>query len=306
LEIKIIINFYFHGGFMVYLFYALVANLCFSSSSLVFANFTTTHSASWLNLSKAFIAAISFLVTVLFFSLWIKANLESYVLWSISGVLGLAIGDYFLMNSFAMIGPARALMLDSFQPLLMGILSYYFLNQVMTLYKLSALIFLVFCVLIFAHENYSNSGSWNFKGISYALIGTSLEGISMLVARLGFDKTPTASPFMGNFIRSTFAFIILYIVGKKLDLKFVKTFKEISLAKKMQLSAACFIGTYISLSFNLKAIQVGNLAVVSAIAITSPMFASILEIVFNKQKITKHFIYGTSCFLVGALVLIFT
>ncbi len=288
---------------VTYLLYALAANFCFSGSTLTFSKFTTNFSANWLNLNKAFIAAISFFITILVFSLWTKTHLESYLFWSLSGVLGLIIGDYFLMNSFSLIGPGRALMLDSFQPLLMGILAYYFLGQTLDAKKLGAIFFLLLCIFVFAHENYSQSGKWHLKGSIYALLGTSLEGISMFVARIGFDKSPEASPILGNFIRTTFAFLLLFLFARKF--RSHRSEIKLTIKERLQLIVACFFGTYLSLSFYLKAIKFGDLAIISAIAISSPLFASILEIIFKKQKITKHFMVGCLCFLSGACILIF-
>ena len=86
------------------LFFALGATLCFSYASTIFTEFSRSVSPEWMNAFKAVIALILFTITLFSFNLWIPpASTSVYVLLG-SGLLGLMIGDMYMLKAMKELG----------------------------------------------------------------------------------------------------------------------------------------------------------------------------------------------------------
>jgi drug/metabolite transporter (DMT)-like permease len=112
---------------------AIGANLCFSTASMVFSLYARRFSSMWINQVKVAVAFIAFFITLLFTKQFIHIPATSWGLLLLSGLAGLCIGDIFLFRTFATLGAGRSLVLYSFQPLILGIYGYFFLNQIFTI-----------------------------------------------------------------------------------------------------------------------------------------------------------------------------
>ena len=134
----------------------LVATLSFSSASLVFARFSRSVSVLWMNTAKAAVAlALLCLTLPLLWSVngtfalfgssagsWTAPSDFSTDLLLLSGMIGLGIGDLFLLDAFIRIGVSRTLMLYGFQPLLLGIGAALLFGQTFDTHRLVAIAFL--------------------------------------------------------------------------------------------------------------------------------------------------------------------
>lgn len=292
------------------LLFALCSNIAFATGSLLFTHFTKRTSSQWMNFYKAFIATLGFTFVISIIQQWPQLNSISYtgiLQLMLSGTLGLAIGDIFLLKAFAQLGSGRVLMLFGFQPFILGLFSYLFFNQEFPLYRLFAVILLLGCLFTFALESFKIKGHWDHIGFTYAFIGIFLDAAGILLTRNVFDQTPMLSPFVANWIRAltaTLFFIVLTQIPR-FRFQISQTFKSLSLKEKSMATVAGLLGTFLSLSFYLFAIQMGHLATISAIAGTSPLFATLIETIFSKKKVTKYLVVGILFFISGLAVLIY-
>ena len=81
------------------IYLALGANLCFAIASQIFTYFSRVISAIWMNCFKALIALFAFGAYLFITQSWVGADLYSGGLLFLSGFLGLAIGDVFLLKA---------------------------------------------------------------------------------------------------------------------------------------------------------------------------------------------------------------
>lgn len=222
----------------------------------------------------------------------------------VSGAIGLALGDIFLIKAFTIIGPSRTMVLFGFQPLIMAIFAYILFNQPVSSNKLVAVIFLIGCLLCFSIERFKENKSWGMKGILYAFIGVFLDASGILLTRYSFDHSPHVHVFEGNFYRcigALLAFFVLNFFYKKVNL--VSTFNILSLKDKWTILFASFLGTFLPLALYLNAIKGGHLASVTAIAITGPFFSAIFEHLYFKKRPTKFFVLSLILFICGFFLL---
>lgn len=287
-----------------YLF-ALGSNVSFAFASALYADYSRRVSAEWMNFHKAFIAWLCFGLTCLIFGITYPVGSASVMLFLVSGFAGLFLGDTFLLKAFAELGSGRTLMVFGFQPLVLGAAAYLLFGDVLAPTKFLAVIFLIGCVFSFSMESSRLQGHWGTKGLLYALAGVLLDAAGLLMTKYGFELSPGISPFYVNIIRTTgalAAFFVFAIARGRTEHLF-KPFWTLSARDRGIATFAGALGTFVSLSFYLHAVQLGQLASISAIAGTSPVLATIFETATGRRPLTRYLLVGALFFLLGFAIL---
>jgi drug/metabolite transporter (DMT)-like permease len=283
---------------------ALCSSLCFSTGSVGFTYYARKLSPQWVNAYKAFIALIAFGAACLLTGSFTSVNWLSMGVLFLSGLLGLMIGDTFLLMAFATIGSARTLMMYAFHPIFLGVMSYFLFAQALSWQKLEALVFTSACLFTISYERYRKEKKWEIRGLVFALICVLFDAIGVLLTRYGFDHAPSFTVLEGNFYR-TFGAVCGFIISAPwLKFQLVHHFKQLKPAPRLIVSGAALLGTFVSLSFWLYAVRNGHLATVSAIAGCSPVFASALECVIEKKKPSRYLFLALAFFGVGFYLLL--
>lgn len=291
---------------MLSILYALGSNITFATASLYFTDFSKKLGALWMNYFKACVAFICFIFVLFVFQIDLNISSQSFLYLVISGIAGLMIGDIFLLRAFTHLGSGRVLMIFGFQPLLLGVASYYLFDETFSLYRLIAVLFLMSCLFCFSIESFKEKGHWDIRGICFALIGVGLDACGLLLTKRAFDLTPGISVFLANAIRSGVTVLGFFLVSfiPYFALNIVAPFKALQKKEKKLVLLASFLGTFMSLAFYMHAIQIGHLATISAIAGTSPLFATLFEIYKGRKKMTKYLALAILSFISGVVILI--
>ena len=277
-----------------------------------------------MNTVKAGVALILLCVTlpILF---WINGTFETWrpptdfssSMFLLSGALGLGIGDLFLLGAFIRVGVSRTLMLYGFQPLILGAAGFLFFDQTFDSQRWVAIAFLIGCLVIFSLERYRETKSWELPGLAMAIIGVTMDSSGVLITRLAFEDSPSTHPLEGHFVRCIGALLAYMVVALAIKVRrrqknphdtrpvigIFSHFLSFDAKSKALILLGCFGGTYLSLCLYLTAIQIGHLASISAIAITGPMFAALLESVIHKRRPTVYLAIAFLLFLGGFAVL---
>jgi drug/metabolite transporter (DMT)-like permease len=286
------------------LFYALGATLSFASASIVYAAYSKRVSVLWMNCFKSFVAFIALAITIPIFSGWHPPSSLALAGFILSGLIGLNIGDLFLLSAFTRLGVARTLILFGFQPLLVGVAAYFLFGQALNPQRFLAVIFLIACLFIFSFERYRTERRWEISGLFHALMGVVLDTCGILITRASFANSPSVTPLEGHFFRCFGALIGFAVLAQIKPIGLFKNFQVFPVKNRLILIAAALGGTYLSLFFYLTAVKIGNLASIAGIAITGPMFATLLELVVNRRAPNRYLIAAMACFSVGFYILI--
>lgn len=284
---------------------ALCSNVSFATASLFFTEYSRKYSAEWVNYYKALVAFLCFVLVTFVFQLHIDLSNQSLLFLSLSGALGLFIGDIFLLKAFTHLGPGRVLMLFGFEPLILGVASFYLFGQSFSFYRIIAVVLLIGCLFTFSLESFRQKGHWDLKGLLYALIGVTLDAAGILLTKATFEMNADLSPFYANVYRSgitVFCFLIMSQIPW-FRLSLLAPLKQFQMKEKVKITFACFLGTFVSLGFYLMAMKDGHLATISAVAGTSPLFATLFETLTGRKKATIYLFVGIGFFISGMIVL---
>jgi drug/metabolite transporter (DMT)-like permease len=254
----------------------------------------------WMNAFKAVVATLCFFIALLVskdFSHW--PDPKSLMAFFISGLVGLNIGDVYLMKAFTRIGPARTLIIFSFQPIILGFFAYVLFAQELELNKMIAIGFMIACVFTMAYEKFKQEGHWELLGPLYAVLGVLFDSCGILLTRYAFNSDPQVTTTEGNFYRCIGAITGFVIMSQMKPFRLVSTFKSFSKKSKMIVALAALLGTFISLSLYLNAVRYGALAAVSAIVGTGPIFAALFEAIANRKWPSKYLCLALALFGVG-------
>ena len=278
----------------------LLANMCFALGAQFFTHYSRKFSSSWMNTFKAWVAAICFLITILITSGFHYISLYNLSWFLISGFIALGIGDIFLLKAFEKIGPGRTMVIFGFHPVIVGVLSYLFLSQSLDLNKLWGVLFFICCLVIYSYESFKASGKWEVQGILFAFLGMFLDGVGVLITRFAFDLNSTITAFEGNLYRCIGALLSYLLIRQFAPFQFRSRLKSLNTRSKFYVFLGSIFGTYLSLAFYLTAIQqTTNLAVVSAISITSVIFSSLFECLWDKKWPSIYLYISFIFFFVG-------
>lgn len=285
-------------------FYALGASLSFSTASLVFAMYAKNISSIWMNYFKTTICFLCLSLSVVLFVDWQMVSWPVVSALLISGVLGLGLGDLFLLEAYARMGAGRTLILFGFQPLILGVSSWYLFSQPLNSYKLLAVIFFLICLYLFSLEKFKEHGHWEIRGLFAALFGVLFDNSGILLTRWSFDSAPDMGVLQANWIRAAGAMMFYITMNPFLKSQLWKRFCDLSGSQKKIITVASVAGTFVSLVLYLTAVRVAHLASLSAIGVFGPLYSTVLESFINKQRPSKYLVFAIFSFIIGFAILL--
>lgn len=280
--------------------YALAANLSFAIGVQFFTHYAKRISSVWVNCFKALVAAVLFLLTVLGQGGFHHITPLFATLFFLSGMLGLGLADICLVKSFSLMGPGRTMMIFGFQPLVIGLISYFAFGQAVEGRKLIAVIFFVACLFIFSLESFRKHGHWNIRASLFALGGVLLDGVGIVITRFVFNGNPGIGTTEGNVYRAAGALVLFAVWSRAKPFHFLGNLATLSRRSLFWITLGSFAGTYMSLMFYLSAVRyAGALATVSAIAITGTLFASVFECIYERKAPSGYLLTALLFFFAG-------
>lgn len=287
------------------IFFALGANLSFALGSQVFTHYSRVVNPAWMNAVKAIVALICFIIVNTFFVNFVDTPWTTMTVLLVSGFIGLGIGDIFLLRSFVELGPGRTLMLFSFQPLILGVISYFLFDQGITSRRFFAIIFFMLCVFLFSFESFQRSRKWQVIPLLMAFAGIFLDALGVIMSRWSFNSVEGLSSLQGNLFRTSGAVFFYFIFGLTGKFKLLSQWKERTRKDKFLLILGSFLGTFLSLSLYLQAVRFGHLATISGLSITGVLFSSFFECLIEKKWPSRYFMVAFVAFMIGMKFLLF-
>ncbi|MBM2813928.1 MAG: putative permease super family [Ignavibacteria bacterium] len=285
---------------------ALSTALFWSFSSYAFTSASIRVGAINLNIYRLIIACILIWATIFCFGLMTSISSEQIIYLTISGIIGLAIGDSFLFKSYQMVGPRISIIVMSASPALTAILAYMFFGEGLEKYAIIGICVTLAGILIVVTEK-KISEQKNFKitprGMLYSALGMLGQTIGLLFAKNAFS-TGNLNGFLAGNIRITSTIIFMLpalIFMKRID----PPVKLFSSNKKglFFVFAGAVLGPYAGITLSMEAIEHTQIGIASTLMSTMPIFMLPLSKFFYGEAFTLRRAVGALLAVAGVLIL---
>jgi drug/metabolite transporter (DMT)-like permease len=257
-----------------------------------------------MNAFKALVAWSLFGLTVLIFQTWVDISSSVVLALVFSGILGLGIGDVFLLNAYARMGAARTLILFGFQPFFIGIAAHFMFGQEISGMKMIAVIFFVGCLFTFSLEKFREAGHWELPGLAAALTGVIFDNCGLILSRWAFDQAQDMNAFQANFLRCSGALLFFAAFSFFRPLKLREGWTKLDKSSRRLAFLAVAMGTFLSLFLYLTAVKIGHLASLSALGVVGPILTSAMECTYYRKRPSSYLLTALILFVVGFSILI--
>lgn len=285
---------------------ALSAALLWSVSSFVFTDATKRIGMVQLNISRMILACILLMLTFPFLNISYDITLWQITLLSISGFIGLVIGDSALFKSFAEIGPRVSMLIMSLNPAIAAIIAYFVLGESLSYWGIIGIVITLFGVILVVTEPKKNEESefkLTKKGIFYALLAAIGQGVGLIFAKMAFNSGDIHG-LLATYIRIASAVVIMLpmaIIAKK----YANPFKVFAKDKYslMLVGVGSIIGPYLGIAFSFYAIMYTEVGIASTIMATVPIIMLPISYFYYKEKISSKSVSGAFIAVAGVCML---
>ena len=283
---------------------AIGANLAYSSASLIYSLYAKRFSSIWINQIKVLTAFVAFSMAMLIGQRFVSLSHPSLGFLLLSGFSGLCLGDIFIFRAFRTLGASRSLIIYSFQPLLLSIYGYIFLKQILRPQDLLAFLSMVTCVFIFMLERNKNTGSWDIKSFLWAFLGICLDAIGIILTRTAYDAQPELETFQVNTVRCLGAIAGFILLSPRGYFHVFKDLKNLKYREQSLVITSSFIGCFLSLTMYLAALKHAHVGMLTSIAITGPVWVSLLECIYERKAPSRFLLGAFSFFIFGFYLMV--
>jgi drug/metabolite transporter (DMT)-like permease len=285
--------------------YSFSAVVTFSAAAIGFTYFSQKVSPLWMNIFKCLIAFVFCSVSMLIMGLSPWQPFAKIWPFLLSGFIGLNIGDLFLLSAYKRIGPARTLILAGFTPFIAGSFAYFLWDEKIYPMRFVAILFFVLCLVLFSYEQFRKTRSWEFRGLSYALIGVILDSAGVILTRQGYLFNPDFGGVEALYYRALAALLSFAIFIPFVKIRFIYHLKKLSIKESGIAVVSSFFGTFLSLVFYMQAIRFGKIATVTSIVLTDPMMSTFFECLWLRVWPTKYLWWAILAFLCAMFFLLY-
>lgn len=206
---------------------------------------------------------------------------ESFKFLSISGLFGLFLGDFFLYKSYIKIGPRITLLVMTFSPIAVSILSFFILGEKIEEFKVLGMLLTIIGIAIVILKK-KNDKEFSKVGFIYALLAMLGESLGIVFTRLGSIDYDSFATIQVRTIPAILAFIVYISLKKEWS-----NIKEGILNKKGMIYIV--LGTIVAtlgVTALVEAMKYANVGIVSTLAATSPILIIPISIIFFKEKVS--------------------
>jgi drug/metabolite transporter (DMT)-like permease len=227
-------------------------------------------------------------------------------LWlSLSGVIGLSLGDAFLFQALVSIGPRLGTLLLSLAPIFGSIIAWIFFDEVLTVLQITGISLALAGItwVVLSHEEPPNTPHGHTRrGVIFGMLAGLGQAVGLVLSKQGMFGE--FSPFQANAIRMLAAVIFIW-VWTAFDRKTGPTFT--ALREKPQvirwLAVGAFVGPVLGVSASLLAVQHAEIGVASTLMALPPVLILPISYFAFKEKIGWQAIAGTVLAIAGVAIL---
>jgi drug/metabolite transporter (DMT)-like permease len=234
----------------------------------------------------------------------VGANSSNYIWLTLSGLVGLVIGDSFLFQALIMLGARVTMLIFSLAPIMASVLAWFIYGETLEPLQIAGIAVTLGGVTWVVSERSPNGGARAIqtKGLLIALAGAAGQAGGLLLARKGLDgDLPSIS---GHLIRLGSAALIIWIVAL-LRGSALASFRAARAKPKgsAYTLAGSVLGPLIGVWLSLVAIRYTSLGVASTLMALPPLFLLPVDRWVFGISTPPRAVWGTFLALAGVALL---
>ena len=223
----------------------------------------------------------------------------------LSGIIGLALGDAFLFQSFVSVGPRLGSLLLSLAPVFGSIIAWMFFGEVLTVLQITGIAITlagITWVVSSEKEPPDTPRGHTRRGVIFGILAALGQAVGLVFSKQGMSGD--FSPFQANAIRMLAAVLFVW-VWAALGGKARTTISSVSGKPRMigMLALGAFIGPVLGVSSSLFAIQHAEIGVASTLIALTPVILLPISYFFFHEEVGWRAIFGTVLAISGVAIL---
>jgi len=237
----------------------------------------------------------------------LHAEPERWFWLSLSGIIGLAVADALLFQSYMWIGPRLGMLLMSVAPVVAALLAWLFLGETLGLWQIAGILLTVGGIAWVVMEDNGSGISPTDKskflwGILFGLGAGTGQAIGLITAKKGLGGDFPA--LSGNLIRMLAAATVIWVFAiarGQGGITLKRVFSRHPLTLKIV--SGTFFGPFIGVWLSLLAVQLTHVGIASTLMALSPIFLLPVGYYVFHEKISGRAIVGTLVAMGGVSLL---
>jgi drug/metabolite transporter (DMT)-like permease len=242
------------------------------------------------------------------------ANNAQWLYLGLSGIIGLALGDFGYFNALALIGPRRGVLLMSMAPIFSVLSAYFILDEILSLWAIIGIAVTLtgVCVVILEREEESGEVSVPKRkktlGMLFGLGGSMGQGIGLVISKYGMMTVadhPTAplNPLSATLIRmlaATFSIWLFAVTTGRLS-KVIQSWTDRKAITRTVGGAAT--GPFLGVWLSMVAVTYTVAGVAATLMSLMPVMIIPVVWILYKQRTTWRGILGAGIAVIGVAIL---
>jgi drug/metabolite transporter (DMT)-like permease len=289
---------------------ALAAAAFWAAASLLYGK--TNLSAWGMNFGKNVIASLILLVQLYVVSSLsgsgiFQADTHAWSWLSLSGVVGIMIGDTCYFRCLQILGPRKALIVSTTAPIFAAILGYVLLDESVTVtIAVGILVTTGAVVWVVADGRSADESPGLFPGSTIAgvvagILGAICQAIGAVCSKIGMEGCdPVEAALIRLSVSAAGAFVIVAALGQ---LKSVTT-KLADFGLLRRFVPAVIVGTWLGIWLSQVAFKHTSVSIAITLLATTPLFAIPLVRVFYGHRVSGVAVVGTVLAIVGVYLVV--
>lgn len=215
------------------------------------------------------------------------ASVHNWTWLSLSGIVGLVLGDYYLFKSYSSIGSRFAMLIMTTVPPMAALFGFLILDESLGLIQLAGMIVVVGGIMIAIFNKPVKGERLSIKlapkGVLFAFIGAIGQALGLVLSKLGMRGYDAFASTQIRIIAGMagYAFIITLlrrwrVVGEAV--------RNVPAMKSVLVGA--FFGPFLGISFSLLSVKYTKAGIASTIMAITPVLILLPSIWINKEKVT--------------------
>jgi drug/metabolite transporter (DMT)-like permease len=295
-------------------YFGILTAICWAIGIFPFTLSTKYFAATHINLMRLVLAILLLSPFILLIEgvsinyLFAFPGIQNWIWLGLSGVVGLALGDYFSFSAFSAIGARNSSIFNTLAPGTAIIFGYMMLGEKINLIGIIGMLITIAGIIYISLQKRGDDSTISLIGIGHAIGAALCQGAGLVLAKKAYENNDIhIAPFHAAWLRIVGAVIVLIIftiITKQIRPLLRNSINPNNRKGLLYLSLGTLSGTVLGLTFAMQTISTIDSAVAQTIFSLVPVMAIPLAYFFHKEKITMAIISGASIAIVGVIILI--